>query len=313
MRTTDGLGRLRVHLGQPADLLLELLLDLVGDADLAQLVLVDPDLLLDLGALAELLLDGLHLLAQEVLLLELVHLALGLGRDLGLDVEELELAGQELVDLLQPLGRVGDLEDRLGLLDLELEVRGGQVGQAAGLVDVRGDDEDLGRQVLAERGGPLEPGADVADEGLALEALLGLLGLLDDRDLGGDVGAVLLEGLDPGPDEALGQDAHPAVGELQHAHDQGDRADVVDVLALGVLDLHVLLGQEEDHPVGRQGDVDGVLGFLAPDEERGDHVGEDDDVPQEQDGQLRRDLELGALVLDEAARALRRSCCRCWP
>ena len=157
-----------------------------------------------------------------------------------------------------------------------------------------------GGRALAERGGLLEPGADVADEGLALEALLGLVGLLDDGDLGGDVGAVLLEGLDPGPDEALGQDAHPAVGELEHAHDQGDRADVVDVLALGVLDLHVLLGQEQDHPVGRQGDVDGGLGFLAPDEERGDHEGEHDDVPQQQDGQLPRHLELGILALQKS-------------
>ena len=78
-----------------------------------------------------------------------------------------------------------------------------------------------------------------------------------DADLGDHVPVLLFVVLDPGPGQALGQDPDPAVRELEHAHDQGHRAHVVDVLPLGVLGLHVLLGQEQDHPVGRQGGVDG--------------------------------------------------------
>ena len=194
------LGRLGMHLGQADDLLLELLAGLVGDLDLLQPVLVGLDLLLDLRPLPELLLDGLHLLAEEVLLLELVHLSLGLGRDLRLDVEELELAGQVLIDLLETLEGIDDLQGLLGFLDLELEVAGRQVGQPARLVDVGGDDEDLGRNALAERGGLLQAGADVADEGLALECLLGVIGLVDDGDARRDVGLLPLRSSRPGPE-----------------------------------------------------------------------------------------------------------------
>ena len=59
---------------------------------LAQLV----DLGLLLVALAELVLDRLQLLAQEVLALALVDLRLDLGLDLGAELDHLELAGEDL-------------------------------------------------------------------------------------------------------------------------------------------------------------------------------------------------------------------------
>ena len=165
-------GRLRrfgMHLGQAGDLLLEFLAHLAGDLDLLQLVLVALDLLLDFGAFPELLLDGFHLLAQEILFLELVHLALGFGRDLRLDVEKLQLFRQQVVDLAETLEGIDDFQDLLGLFDPEFEVRGGQVRQPSRFVDVGGDDEDLGRDAFPERGGLFEAGADVADEGFALD------------------------------------------------------------------------------------------------------------------------------------------------
>ena len=70
-------------------------LDLLGHARgldlLAQLV----DLGLLRVVLAELALDGLQLLAQDVLALGLVHLGLDLGLDLALELEDLDLAGEE--------------------------------------------------------------------------------------------------------------------------------------------------------------------------------------------------------------------------
>ena len=124
----DGrLGRLGMHLGQPADLRLELLPDLLGDLERDELVLVGFDLLLELGPLPQFLLDGLHLLPQEVLALELVHLSLGLGADLGLHVQELELFGQELIDPLQTVSRVYDLQDLVGLVHREFDGNGADV------------------------------------------------------------------------------------------------------------------------------------------------------------------------------------------
>ena len=135
-----GLGRLGMHLGQPADILLDFPPDFFRHLELFQLFLKAPDLFLKLVALAQLLLDGLHLLAEEILALMLVHFALGLGRDPRLDVEDLDLLGQVIVDFFEAGDRIDDFEDRLGFGDLELEVGPGQVGQPAGLLHVRGDD-----------------------------------------------------------------------------------------------------------------------------------------------------------------------------
>ncbi len=71
------------------------------------------DLLGQLLALAELLLDGLELLAQEVLALAAVDLAPGLRGDLLLHGEHLDLARQKLAHLAQPLDRIDGFEDGL--------------------------------------------------------------------------------------------------------------------------------------------------------------------------------------------------------
>ena len=69
---------------------------------LAELV----DLLGLVVALAELLLDRLHLLAQEVLALVLADLRLHLRLDLRAELEDLELLGQDAVELGHPLADV---------------------------------------------------------------------------------------------------------------------------------------------------------------------------------------------------------------
>ena len=95
---------------------LDLLLDLVGRVAgiflSAMTFAVGVDLLGDLLALAELVLDRLHLLAQEVLALRLVDLVARLRGDLLLHRQHGDLLGEAVVDQLQALDRVGRLEDR---------------------------------------------------------------------------------------------------------------------------------------------------------------------------------------------------------
>ena len=96
-------GRHRRHARQPRQLLQRLLLHVLRHARgidlLAQLV----DLALALVLLAQLLLDRLHLLAQIVVALRLLHLVLHLGLDLGAQLLHLDLLGQMLVQQLKPL------------------------------------------------------------------------------------------------------------------------------------------------------------------------------------------------------------------
>ena len=82
---------------------------------LAQLV----DLALLVVALAQLLLDRLHLLAQVVLALVLLQLALDLALDLAADLEHLEVLDQDLVDALEPRADVERLEQLLLLRGVE--------------------------------------------------------------------------------------------------------------------------------------------------------------------------------------------------
>ena len=102
-------------------------------------------------ALAELLLDRLQLLAEEELALALLELRLHLRLDLRAELEDLELAVEDLRDLAQPLLGVGELEDQLLLLGLQPEGGGDEVAEAAGVVDVRGRDLELLGQVRRER------------------------------------------------------------------------------------------------------------------------------------------------------------------
>ncbi len=112
------LGRRRRQLLEPAELAVGRLARVLrqpGRVDLlAQLV----HLGLLLVALAELLLDRLQLLAQEVLALALFHLRLHLGLDLRAELDHLELAGEDLREPAQPLVDVDLLQQRLLLLGL---------------------------------------------------------------------------------------------------------------------------------------------------------------------------------------------------
>ena len=126
---------------EPAELALGRLLRLLGQArlldPLAQLV----DLGLLLVALAELLLDRLELLAQEVLALALVDLGLDLGLDLGAELDHLELAGEDLGEAAEPLVRRRPSSSSSCFSSVGDPQRAGdQVGERRGVVEV-GDRE----------------------------------------------------------------------------------------------------------------------------------------------------------------------------
>ena len=90
--------------------------------------------LVDVGALvhlAELLLDRLHLLVEVVLALALLHLALDAPADALLDLEDLELALDQLQQVLEALLDAEHLEHFLLLLELQRQVRGDGIAEAA--------------------------------------------------------------------------------------------------------------------------------------------------------------------------------------
>ena len=150
------LGRAGVHPGEPVDLALGLGQDLGGGLGLLELL---PELV-QLGvvrlALAELVLDRLDLLAEEVVALGLGDLRADLLLDLARELQDGELPGEELAELLQPGPDVGLGQELLLLLDRERQARAEQVGQPAGLAGVHRGDLQLLGHLLALVDHPLE-------------------------------------------------------------------------------------------------------------------------------------------------------------
>ncbi len=145
------LGAGRLDLGQALELALGGLADLVGQLELVELLAQLADLGLLLVGLAELLLDRLELLAQEVLALRLVDLGAHVGLDLGAQLEHLELAREDARELAQPLLDVGLFEQLLLVFGLDAHRAGHQERESAGLLDVGGRHLELLGQVGHER------------------------------------------------------------------------------------------------------------------------------------------------------------------
>ena len=145
-----GLGRHRRHHLQLVELGRGLLARLLGHAGLGDLLLELGDLVAALVHLAELFLNGLHLLIQVVLALALLHLRLDAAADALLDLQHVHLALDGDQDVLEALAHVEDLQHLLLLGELERHVRRDGVGQAPGLLDAGERGQHLRRHLLVE-------------------------------------------------------------------------------------------------------------------------------------------------------------------
>ena len=152
-----------------------------------------------------------------------------------------------------------------------------------GLADVAGGDGGLRRDRGAVRDVLLDLGLDRAHQRLDLEAVGALVGeLLDGRPqvrLGRgeaeDAQAALA--LDDGPDRPVLE--LDDLGDLGQGADGVELGGIVDVLLLGL----ALGDQRDGSAVGDRG-VERVDALLAADLERDDHLGEDDGLPQGDEG-----------------------------
>ncbi len=265
VRADDGgLGRAARHLVQPVDLLEGPLLGVIGHV-------LGLDLAAEVVGLAflagtELLLDGLHLLAQVVLTLVRVHLLLDAGADLLLRVEAFEVAREEAEDQLEALDRHGLLERRLLVGDLPRGELRHDVGQRTGLLH--------GAEVLQVEG--VEPHVlvllGVLTEGhfdLLDEALDRLVLAVDAHLVHGAhpraQGAALYVLLDAGAVAALHQDLQGVVGQADDLLDHREGPDLVQVVLARVVDAGIALDDEQDAVVTGLRLLQRPLGLRSPD------------------------------------------------
>ena len=126
-----GFGRHRRHELELGELGVGLLARLLRHAGRLDALLELADFIRRLVELAELLLNGLHLLVQVVLALALLHLLLHAAANALFDLQHIHLALDHREHVLEPLAHVGDFENLLLLGELQGHVRGDGIGQAA--------------------------------------------------------------------------------------------------------------------------------------------------------------------------------------
>ena len=277
---------------QPVELLLGHLLHLGRQAGLLEPLGQLIELLLLLAQLAQLLLDGLELLAQVVLALRLRHLALHGGVDLVGELEDLPLAVEELEHELHAGLEVHRLQDLLLLLDGDVDVGGDEVGQVPRVGDrlhqLRGGGRELGheldhlaRQLLQVDGEGLD--LDVVGRGLLLHRV----------DPGLQVGGLLHQLQHPEASEPLDHQGVVVLSHFEELHHSCHRTHGVQIGGTRILLLGSPLRDDADHLLVADGVLDEGDGLLAAHRQRKDPAREEDGVSQRQDGQHRRDVLLG--------------------
>ena len=278
-----GLGGHRRHQLQLRELGVRLLARLLRHARARDLLLELGDLVGRVVHLAQLLLDRLHLLVEVVLALALLHLLLDAATDALLDLQHVDLALDQREDVLEAAADVLDLEDLLLGVELERHVRRDRVGEPPGLLDAGERGQDLGRHLAVELHVLLELRDHRAHQHVHLALVVGLA-FADRAGLGGEVVAGD-ELLDLRALDAFDEHLDRAVGQLQQLQDARDRADVVEVLRRGVVDVGLLLREQQDLLVDLHRLLEREDRALAADEQRDHHVRVDHHVAQRQDRQ----------------------------
>ncbi len=236
-------------------------------------------LLAGIVALAQLVGDGAHLLAQKIFALVLVNLLLRLFVDLGLDGENLNLFLKNGRQLFQPSDRVQLLQDGLLLLVVEHDVGGDVVGHLAAVPLLNHADYDVRRDVavvldillkevlrmpderLGPAGAPVRPGVG-ADQLDQQERLLARNGN-DFRPIG-----------------AFGEQADALVAAADNLLDFCHDAIPENPAARRVVVRQVLLRDEENHLVFLHRGLQRLDGFFSPHVELEKHPGEYHKAPQ---------------------------------
>ena len=273
--------RHRRHVLQLLQLRLGLVACLLRQLGLGDALLEFRDLAFAVLAVAQLLLNGLHLLIQVIFALGALHLRLHAGLDLLLDLQDRNLALHQAVDLLQPLGDLEGLQKLLLLGHLDAEMAGHEIGELrriAGLADSR---QRLLGDVLLHLGVALEllaHGAQERVDGVLLADRLGEI-----LDLGLEEPLVLDIIRDPDPRPPLDENLHGAVGQLEKLENVGQHPRAVNPLRGGIVHRRIDLAGEQNLLVLRHHLLEGAHGFLAADEQGHDHVWKDHDVAQWQD------------------------------
>ncbi len=157
-----------------------------------------------------------------------------------------------------------------------------RVRQPAGFIDAGQRRQDLWRHFLVQFYVLLELRNDGSHQHVDF-ALIVPIFFVQDRDIGREMIADI-DAVDRRAFGAFDEDFDGAIGQLQELQDRRQRANVIKVLGLRIVEIGLLLCNQEDFLAGVHGAVQCDDGLLAPDEQRDHHVRIHDNVAQRQHG-----------------------------
>ena len=203
--------------------------------------------------------------------------------DLGAKLEDLEFLLEERGESLEAGPCIGHFEELLFFGRREIEVRGDEIGELAGVLHVEGRDLQLFGEVGREGDHLGEGLGGVAGEGLHLD--VGRDFILHRLDRGTKERGPFLKVSDSCAADALDEHAGAVVGKLEHLEHARDTAELMEVLRLGVFLLGLLLQDKEEEAIAGDHLVHKVNGGLRVDEEGRHHEGEHHHITERHDGQ----------------------------
>ena len=214
------------------------------------------------AVIPQLVLQYLHLLPQDHVLLYLGHTAAYLLLHFALQRDDVHLMGQDIVDDTQALIRVQLLQHPLAVLVPQGDILGDQVGQTAGITAI----QHRGGEVFADAVGQL---AVFTEEhiGSAYQRLAA--GRMAGRHLGQQLGLglqkrlFLPQAVQPCPALTLRDDTHRSVRGLDDLQNMTHRADGVQILLSRLRRGQVLLRHRQQPAVILHGVVQSEDGDIA--------------------------------------------------
>ncbi|EGE55682.1 hypothetical protein RHECNPAF_890098 [Rhizobium etli CNPAF512] len=275
-----GFGRHRAHLTQLLQLRIGLFTGLLGQFGLGDALFQFAHLVAAFLAVAELLLDRLHLLIEVIFALGLFHLALDARADALFDLQDRDLAFHEAESLFETLLDAGGFQHLLLLGDLDRQVRCDRIGELGIVVDLAGSADHFGGNLLVELHIALEFGNDRARQSFQLDRIVvGLLEHMAERLV--EILAAGI-GIDLGARAAFDENLDGAVGQLQELQHIGHRADIVNRRRVRIIVAGVDLRHQHDLFVRAHDLFERTDRFFPSDEQRHDHMREHHDVAQRQ-------------------------------
>ncbi len=287
------LGRHRRHLLELVEFGVGLGVSVLAEAGVLDALLQLVDFVVALIDIAELLLNGLHLLIQVVLALAAFHLLLHATANALFDLQQVDLGIKQRKYVFDARREVGDFENLLLLPDLQRHMRSHGIDQTRGLIDAAQRGKNLGGNLLAQLHVLFELAEQAAREYFGFARVD--LSFFDQGNFGAAVVIHLDEALDHTTLLALDQYLDGSVWQLEKLQHGRNRANTVQRIFTWIVISGVLLRQQEDLLIAGHGGFECFDGFFTANEKRDHHVRVNHHIAQRQKGQFDGCLHNSAL------------------